>query len=276
MRRRYRRQVEIFNFSFLDILACTIGLLIFIMVMVFVLQSGSTALADYSKIIAGDSNRAASLNKQSDADEALAARLEAEVDHVATLVDWNLVNRRNAARAARDFEADRLSADRKTLADLQSKIQQGLRERDDLRTRMNQAATALADAQRRSQNARKREAAFDDRKDAPNILLKPSKAAPNSVCLFVDCRKDRVVLLRFPLKGKPQLLGTTKAEDLDLLTSNFMKEIDAQTRLPNPSVVLWVRPDGIETFNKARSMLPTGLNYGYEPASADWSFGVGE
>ena len=40
-RRSRSRQVEIFNFSFLDILACTIGLLIFIMVMVFILQSGS-------------------------------------------------------------------------------------------------------------------------------------------------------------------------------------------------------------------------------------------
>jgi hypothetical protein len=37
-------------------------------------------------------------------------------------------------------------------------------------------------------------------------------------------------------------------------------------------VLLWVRPDGVESFERALGALPEGMEHGYEPADADWKF----
>ena len=102
MRRLYRtRQVEIFNFSFLDVLACTIGLLIFIMVMVFILQSGS-AVADTGAIIGKKLRDASMLQASAARDAQIAQGLEAQLDQLRAPNMPDLTPQRDAARLARD------------------------------------------------------------------------------------------------------------------------------------------------------------------------------
>ena len=50
---RGRRQVDLFNFSFLDILACVIGLLIFILTIVVISGAGSTSPAKARRLSDG-------------------------------------------------------------------------------------------------------------------------------------------------------------------------------------------------------------------------------
>src|SRR4051794_8582012 len=45
LRSQHRREVDLFNFSFLDILACVIGLLIFVLTIVVVSGGGATRQA---------------------------------------------------------------------------------------------------------------------------------------------------------------------------------------------------------------------------------------
>src|SRR4051812_1585201 len=100
-RRSRRKQVEIFNFSFLDILACTIGLLIFIMVMVFILQAGSP-VADTGAIIAVKLERASTLQATADRDDVISDALEAQFEKIRDPNAPDLSPQRDAAHATRD------------------------------------------------------------------------------------------------------------------------------------------------------------------------------
>ena len=101
MSHRRARQVEIFNFSFLDILACTIGLLIFIMVMVFILES-SSRVADSGAIISMKLRQAASLQSATARDTEIAAGLEVQLEKIQTPAILDLTPARDSARASRD------------------------------------------------------------------------------------------------------------------------------------------------------------------------------
>ena len=73
--------MEIFNLSFLDILACTIGLLIFILVMVFILQSGSP-MANVGQLVARKRADASALRTAAERDTEIARGLEAQFDQM--------------------------------------------------------------------------------------------------------------------------------------------------------------------------------------------------
>jgi hypothetical protein len=113
-RRSRSRQIEIFNFSFLDILACTIGLLIFIMVMVFILQSGSP-VADTSAILRHKSDEAQQQKHSAEQDSAIASQLEEQLSRIHDSVKPDLRGARDSA--ARETEAAR-AAYKNSLAEL--------------------------------------------------------------------------------------------------------------------------------------------------------------
>lgn len=276
MRRLNRGQVEIFNFSFLDILACTIALLIFIMVMVFVLQSGRSALADTSKVVARESTRAAALEDQAQRDDRIAAQLEENIGHLGGLVDRQMLNARSAAKAKRDAAQTQLNHDE----DMVASLTQGMRDNKEVHDQLVKAATqvgaALGKARSDYAAAEKRHGELLAQVANNRVLIRPANApgdpASDATVLHIDCQRDNLVVMRLREGGKPEILGSVSTQSVDAPDSAFRKAVQQHRNAAKPVLVFWVRPDGIGTFEKAKELVPPGVDYGYEPAAADWNF----
>ena len=105
--RRRQREVEIFNFSFLDILACTIGLLLFILVMIFILQKAGP-LSDIHAMIQSKIRDARNIERQTREVQQVTAALMAQTARIKDPRNPLLIMQCNAAK--REYETARLSA----------------------------------------------------------------------------------------------------------------------------------------------------------------------
>ena len=275
MSRRIRsRHIEIFNFSFLDILACTIGLLIFILVMVFILQSGSP-IADTEAVIRRDVDAESAASLLAARDNQIAASLESQLARIHVSTDPSLLAEREASREARDaaksaYEQERLEARRAEERLDEARRLQENRTSSDLRE-----AEAKFDAATRQLHLA--EEAITHARTAPTenqvSLLphaRPEDAADVFQILHVECRADRVILLEVDRTGAGRKIGEASVHNLVDENSPFMQAVKREQGLPRPLVLFWVRPDGIRTFEKAAEALPAGLDRGYEPAEKDW------
>jgi hypothetical protein len=273
-RRSRARQVEIFNFSFLDILACTIGLLIFIMVMVVILQSGS-AVADTGQIVAQKLKQAIKFDSAAQRDVRIAQSLEAQLDSVKPSGQPDLAPRRDAARAARDvaqLEANdaaarlaavetALDAARLTRAESEQHLKRATADLVAGRQRLDRATAALAAAKLAA-------------KKVPlilSVLKRPGAGSEHYNILHVDCRAKTLVLMA-EQDGKLSEIGQTPLDELDQADSDFQRQLAQYSKMDNPLVLFWVRPDGDRTFGTAIEKLPAGMARGYEPADAQWHF----
>ncbi|MBJ7898553.1 MAG: hypothetical protein GC158_01240 [Cyanobacteria bacterium RI_101] len=80
--------------------------------------------------------------------------------------------------------------------------------------------------------------------------------------VYIDCRPEGVVL--YP-GSKPISLTALRGDDSPFQT--FLKSLNPQKTY----VLLAVRPEGIKTFQTARSEVRRrGLPFGYEPLDRDW------
>jgi hypothetical protein len=275
-RRSRSRQIEIFNFSFLDILACTIGLLIFIMVMVFILQSGSP-VADAGEIVRRKSEEARHDQESARQDEVIAAQLERQLARIHDSVKPDLRIARDAAaeqsnvrRAEYDEAVARL---RVAEAELQTALAERQHKSD---LDLQQAQAQLREARERNDAAKAALARVADAPVTERLHFLPSHKAGDGVedfqVVHVDCRADAVVFLQSDAAGNMRETDRCPASDLADKDSVFQRIIDQQAHAARPLVLLWVRPDGIDTFNRACRALPEGLAYGFEPANAEWNF----
>ncbi len=275
MSRRLRsRQVEIFNFSFLDILACTIGLLIFIMVMVFILQSGSP-VADISAIVDRKAGEAATLQEAAARDARIAAGLEAELGRVIVPDQPDLSPQRDIAEAARDAARHAYENAAHQEAEAQARLNEARLARD--RSAASNLETARADLVAAHERNNRAQAALDAAmtpQDQPVVLMRvqrPGEGGQAFQVLHVDCHANQVILLK-ENGGKLAEVGRTGVKELASARSAFQQIAAAQRRLNDPLVLFWVRPDGAETYEAARAELPSGTPFGYEPADAAWTF----
>ena len=273
-RRARSRNIEIFNFSFLDILACTIGLLIFIMVMVFILQAGSP-LVDNDVVVHRKETAAAADTDAAERDARIADALEAQLSQFKLPDDHGLSARRDAARAERDAARARY----------EEKTQQARRAREQLdaarelgrHNALQAAGERLKEAQGRmalaqDAMARAKASAADGRVTfLPRERPGEENAGPYQV-LHVDCRADKVVLLELDAQETTHETGESPAASLADADSAFGRAVSRQRRLERPLVLFWVRPDGMDTFNHAVAALPEDVPRGFEPADVDWHF----
>jgi hypothetical protein len=274
-RRNRVRQVEIFNFSFLDILACTIGLLIFIMVMVFILQSNSP-VADTGAIINAKTSEVASLTATTARDAAIAQGLESQFDQMHVPNQPDLSPQRDAARAARDAartnyeiavkraDSEQTLVDQARLARARSMSDNLNKLKADLRAAQEQyqrAAGELADA---IAAAKVNSVVFEPRQ-------RPGEPPKGFQVLHVDCHADKVIMYK-EADGKMSEVGETLIVDLGDGRSVFQSSVAAYGKLDDGIVLFWVRPDAQKTFAAAQENLPKATNYGFEPADANWSF----
>lgn len=275
MNPRARRSIDIFNFSFLDVLACTIGLLIFIMVMVFVLQSGTTALADTDGIVVKIRQRMGDLEARAAADNAMTSQLEQELSRVASLADRGIVEKHRASAADRDRAAADVRSLRDALASAEARLNARSEAIRDMDVKLPAAENRLREAQERFRRLNEEVARFQADIDRSHVLVRRGRAddaGADSSVLHVDCQATRVVVMRIPPGGKVEVLGTTAKRDIDLLTSDLNKLLDEHQKARNAVVVFWVREDALATFSAAVERVPTGMTLGYEPALASWQF----
>jgi len=273
-RRARSRNVEIFNFSFLDILACTIGLLIFIMVMVFILQAGSP-LVDMSAVVQRKQAAAAADSDAAGRDAAIAEALEAQLAQFTPPEDHGLSARRDAARAERDAAravyAQRTQEARNARAQLDAARE--ISRRDSLQA----AQGRLKEAEARMKKAQHAMAAAKAPANDGRVTFLPRERPGEHnlgayQVLHVDCQADKVVLLDVDASGITREMGHSPASTLADADSVFGKAVSRQQRFERPLVLFWVRPDGMVTFNRALAVLPEELPRGYEPADAAWHF----
>jgi multidrug efflux pump subunit AcrA (membrane-fusion protein) len=275
-RRSRSRQIEIFNFSFLDILACTIGLLIFIMVMVFILQSGSP-VADTAAIVHRKSDEAQRQKLSADEDTTIANRLEEQLGRIHDSVKPEL-------RAVRDVAAHQSDSARaayeSTLAQMhtvEAELDTARRARlEKSNSDMQEALAALKAARDRNEAAKALVAQAVQSPVTAQFSFLPSWRTGETIrdydVLHIDCRGDAVAFLSSDADGNIHESDAFPVSAVGDKDSAFQQRIDAHALARNPLVLLWVRPDGLDTYHKVRDALPGNLAFGYEPADAAWRF----
>lgn len=273
MGRRRIKQVEIFNFSFLDILACTIGLLIFIMVMVFILQSDGP-VADTGAIISKKLGDASQFQESVARDAQIAQGLESQFDGLRTPDQPDLSPQRDAARAARDAARARYNSVEQQLAAAQARVDEARLARDrSIADSLQRAKIDLAVAQERYQNAEATLASVIANAKTKHVVPHEQRGnhGDNFQVLHVDCHANKVELFK-ELDGALVSLGQTAAENLQDQNSAYQTSVASYRQLGNGLILFWVRPDGAETFATAMDEMPKPTSCGFEPADADWSF----
>ncbi|MCX7177973.1 MAG: hypothetical protein NTX56_04115 [Proteobacteria bacterium] len=275
-RRSRSRQVEIFNFSFLDILACTIALLIFIMVMVFILQTNSP-IADEGAIAEVKLRQVVALQSATTFNTQMAESLEAMFDQVRAPDEPDLTPQRDAAKVTRNRASISYN-------EILLRVQSAQARLDDLRMARERAAAELERARTDLNAARERQRRAEAdlnstpaTTDSNNIVLSPYRRPGDPAeaalrILHVDCRPDGVVLL---IKGEADKIdeaGRTNLDDLGEERAAYKRLVGTHLRQPGGMILFWIRPSANDTFASALRQLPSGTPYGFEPADADWSF----
>ncbi len=208
-RRRTSREVEIFNFSFLDILACTIGLLIFIMVMVFILQTQSP-VADTHAIARHRMDDAARLRRAAETDAQIVNALEVQLSRIHAPEAQHLEQQRETVQKARDAAKEEDERKRSELEAVRNQLIAMQSARDQTR---RQAQQSLAAARKHFDEIKGELDAATAALPPPGVALVPSKhpgaQQDGFNVLHVDCRSGEVVVFRVDEKGTIEVVGRT-------------------------------------------------------------------
>lgn len=273
-RGRRSRQVEIFNFSFLDVLACTIGLLIFILVMIFILQS-TGPLTDYKHIIKSQAKALHNTRNQIRSTAAISATIAAQLMAMPDRRNPHLVALLAAARQAEADAAESAAMQTRELAHVQAQIdaeQVVYQQRTQvtlnaLRGSLTREMARLATLQGEISTARKRDA-------ASRIFFEPADkhAAGKFHIMHVLCTRHGLAVLHITGKGGASIGSITPGYAITDSTSAYGRAVARLDRRSAPLIIFWVYPTGVRNFNRARVNVPTDMHYGYEPAPNGWKF----
>src|SRR5688572_2429085 len=252
-------------FTFLDVLTCTMGLLILLLV----------AIARQSKL------------KSIDAVES------ARTTVVATQAQWDeLQSRLEAARLTRAQQADQLTGLRGALQEAQAqtrRLRDELAELQRARALLEQSlaanpnATEQADLARLQSQIAQLQAklrAAQSKGATPSYAVVPY-VGPNETRrrpIYIECRRDRIVLqpegvvlterdFDGPLDNSNALASAVRAAE-QYLGRNSQSNLREGGE---PYPLLLVRPDGVNSYYVARAALRSwGDDFGYELIDADW------
>lgn len=251
---RRRRETTIFSFAFLDILATTIGVLMFIMLMAAFQQSGMTEaqkLDDQLKAEQAKLAAAQQRGKQAEAEYQGAAAAE-----------------KAAQEKLSDLASSSSSGDRKAQA-----------ENVRLAGKAAQIEGKIAEAERRRKGSNQTLAALEveaerARGHGTRLRLPKAIAGASTTPVHVDCQSEKVVILG---ARTDEGLGQRQSCPRALLKQPDKPFVKLLGQVKNSkgkmSIVLWIRPDGVKTANEAISIARQHkARLGYEPADKDWTF----
>lgn len=250
---RKRRQIAVFSFSFVDVLATTVGVLIFVLL---------TAVLNVSGVVTRSQWR-------QDALDAELKHRDAELGARTTRSVYRRMSRR--LEMARMSLADSSEAvrDAQTASSENRRLQA---ENDTLRAQVDRL-TARRDRQRRQQAAITREG----RGTGSRCRLPLAVGGAAAVPVHVDCRKEGLVILGTDIVGgraDRTSCPRRRIADEHGVFRHLVERVGGRKLMPDRQVVvLWVRPGGIETATKAIKLArAAGAPLGWEPADSDWEF----
>ena len=245
-----RRPIQVFNFSFLDILATTIGVLLFILLLSVLQQSGWGDVVQWQEKLR---------QAQSDREDAVAAGQRA-------------IAQQEAAR--RELEEARQAA-----AGAATEAAALARESERIEARIKTTRDGMETLSARKSELERRTVELRASVDAPELERKLPKAAGGAEAepVHVDCGNGALVIMGtdLTLPGRPR--ETVPISDIPRPDSAFgrlMRDVKENSVAGRAQViVLWVRPDGIDTADKAiEAARRADVPLGWEPANADWAF----
>ncbi len=270
------RQVEIFNFSFLDILACTIGLLIFILVMIFLLQS-ATRLTDYEKMIQTKMKAVRELQGEAKSTAQIAYSIEAQLSMMKDRRDPKLLLLLQAARG--EMRQARQEAETRT-AEL-SRIETGIKFQQAVytqqtRTTLNSLHRKLAAATRQLAKLQEEQSSAKKQDLSSQVFFQPMNTGSKKHfhILHVLCSARGLRILDVHKSGGVSVALMTPNGEIDDSDSAYRRALAAIGEKRDPLVIFWIYAGGIGAFNQARSEIPAGVHYGYEPMLHRWKFRV--
>lgn len=275
--RRNARQVEIFNFSFLDILACTIGLLIFILVMIFLLQS-ATRLTDYKKIIQSKMKAVRQLQAEAQSTAHIANSIESELSKMRDQRDPQLLLLLHAAREA--MRRARQDANVRT-AELSS-LQTGIESQQAIYTQQTKVTLSslrakLATTMRQLAELQEEQSAVTKANAHSNVFFQPmnSHSRKHFTILHILCSSRGLQILDVHKNGGVSVALMTPTDEITDSDSAYQLAVAAISEKHNPLVIFWIYAGGIGAFTLAEAEIPADVHYGYEPALHRWKFMVG-
>lgn len=259
---RRRRQVELFSFSFVDILATTIGVLLFILLMAVLNQSGVTEYAKMAKKVkSAETQREEAARQVKEAEEALRKAL-----------DETRRARENASGRAAGFamQAQEMAAEREKQRAANEAAQARIRalkaQKDELEKKNKSLSQTLQAQQAQAQTQTQTPAATGLQ------MLPKAKGGAEGVAVHVDCRKDGLVILGSDVTSGDGQREFCPLGEIPSSNSAFGKLVQRTKRSSGQVLVLWVRPDGVASADKAIKAARGKVPLGWEPADKDWTF----
>jgi uncharacterized phage infection (PIP) family protein YhgE len=249
-RRKKKRAEEVSLFPFMSILACVIGIL---MLMITAMALGQ---------IGKDKVRAADPAEQARQEQLAQQRIE-EYKRLGQQMEADKGEMERLANLITNFDAlrQRLEQTRAELAELEAQRQaetEQSRTVDDELARQQAAAERLAKAIEELQqqlaqatdqiNLMKQELA--DRSKPPEealVVIQPSGSGANLRPSFVECAASSVVLF---IGAEPKRVPRGQLAQ----NPEFAKLLSEVKNNDNATMIFLVRPDGISTYNTARSI----------------------
>lgn len=278
-----RKGGAFFSLSFLDLLACTLGALIFIMILLFLQASQliEPSSDDGPKNLARRHREAQTALHRAKVEGRELAQAAEEAARAAETAE------RRAAETRR--EADILSLGASGSQDAAKKELEGLAKAADarldaVRVDAKVTMTAVTDVRARLDDLARQKSDLTIRAGAGKKVAIPVATGRNAESRkFTDiyhvlCDKSGLRVNHEPGSGSPKASdAAVPLAGIEAPGSAFAKAVDDVARNPGThTIILWVRPDGQEAFLKAFQMAQKQkINIGDEPADADWTLDFG-
>jgi len=242
---RQRRSVQIFNFSFVDILATTIGVLLFVLLMAVLSQSG---VAAYTKLLRTLED------VEQECTEAAGQVQEAKQDYEAAVEEG-----KKPPPETEDVLKRAASVEKKNqeLADLLDEMQERVEE---LETQKQEAQERIAEAK-------------DAHPEGAKLMLPKAEGGARATAIHVDCRSNGLVILGTNVQTGKTQRQFCATDDIEKEGSHFRRLVKSVKGQKRRVIVLWVRPDGVAAADKAIEIATEAeAPVGWEPADKNWAF----
>jgi len=255
---RKRRDVNLFNFSFVDILATTVGVLLFILLMAILNQSGLAAHTFWTQQLEDAKAEARAATRAARDAQANYASARERARQASTRTRPQAAALARQAQRAADDNARRAAANEQTRKRILA-LKRSLRQLDADIVRLQKTTARPTQGKR--------------------LMLPVADKATNKTAVHVDCQRQGLVIIGSKVDaGRASRTLCPASRILDPRSAfgsllDAMRPADQSGSGPERVLVLWIRPDGIPTADRAlRAARRARVPVGWEPADADWTF----
>lgn len=285
MSRRSNSPPSIFSLSFIDILACSLGAVLFILILVLLQSATLTDAADIFPIIwkTRDQNR-----EEKKRIEKLKKKLKSakkmKKKKISSSDDFRTIN-----RLKNDIQVlnSRILPQKEKFRNRQEEIRTLERNRDEssaaltrLKKDIHKTEIHILDLEHRinkeKERYRKEQEFFKKVKSHEIVPVSPFPIGESSSVWrrfhHLDCQKDRLIIFNgeFP-KGYPIKTENIRSSGTPYI--ELLRRLKAKSK-KDEIIIFWIRPDGISTFLECNigALNAKHICFSWEPAESNWVF----